>query len=282
MKIQDLETKQVNTWCPGCLNNRILLAAKQALVNLVNQKQVKRKNLVGVYGIGCGAKIYDYLEINGFCSIHGRVLPTCLGIKTANPALTVIGFAGDGGTYAEGISHLMHIIRHNPNLTMIVHDNQVFALTTGQATPTTEKGFCSPAAPLGVQDSPFNPIAITLAAGATFVARASSLDVDDLTQIIESAIKHPGFSFVDVLQPCLSFHNDITYLRSHSYKLEDKRKKRNDYFWAMKKAKEWNYNREAKAKIPLGIFYQVREKTWEGKWPQLKKPWYRVKRKTKA
>jgi 2-oxoglutarate ferredoxin oxidoreductase subunit beta len=280
MKIQDLETKQTNTWCLGCLNSGILLATKQAIVNLVNQKQVKRKNLVSVCGIGCGAKIYDYLEINGFYSLHGRVLPTCLGIKTANPHLTVLGFAGDGGTYAEGMSHLIHVIRHNPDLTMIVFNNQVFALTTGQATPTTEKGFRSPAAPLGVKDSSLNPIAITLAAGATFVARASSLDVAGLTQIIESAIKHPGFSFIDVLQTCLSFHNDIAYLQSHSYKLESKGKKRDDYFWAMKKAKEWNYNREDKAKIPIGIFYQVREKTWEEKWPQLKKPWYQVKRKT--
>jgi len=279
MKIQDLETKQINTWCLGCLNNGILLATKQAIVNLVNQKQIKRKNLVGVSGIGCGAKIYDYLEINGFCSLHGRVLPTCLGIKTANPNLTVLGFAGDGGTYAEGMSHLIHIIRHNPNLTMIVFNNQVFALTTGQATPTTEKGSRSPAAPSGVEDNPLNPIAITLAAGATFVARASSLDIADLTQIIEEAIKHPGFSFVDILQPCLSFHNDIAYLQDHSYKLEDKRKK-DDYFWAMKKAKEWNYNREDKAKIPIGIFYQVQKKIWKEKWPQLKKPWHQVKRKT--
>lgn len=279
MKIQDLETKQANTWCPGCLNNGILLATKQALVNLVNQKQAKRKNIVGVCGIGCGAKVYDYLNINAFGSIHGRVLPTCLGIKTANPSLTVLGFAGDGGTYAEGISHLIHVIRHNPDLTMIVYDNQVFALTTGQATPTTEKDFCSPVAPSGVKDDPLNPIAITLAAGATFVARDSSLDINSLTQTIESAIKHPGFSFVDVLQPCLSFHNDIAYLQSHSYKL--KNKKKDDYSWAMKKAREWSYNREEKQKIPLGIFYQVRKKTWEEKWPQAKKPWYQVERNIK-
>jgi len=126
MKIDELKTKIENTWCPGCLNNAILLAAKKAIVELVNGKKIKKENLVAVTGIGCHAKIYDYLNINAYYSLHGRALPPALGIKVANPELTVISFAGDGDTYAEGITHFIHACRYNADLTLIVHDNQVF------------------------------------------------------------------------------------------------------------------------------------------------------------
>ena len=277
MKIQDLETHQTNTWCPDCANNGTLLAVKKAIVDLHNEKQIYRKNIVGVCGIGCVDKICDYLNINTYTSLHGRVLPTCLGIKTGNPDLTVLGFAGDGGTYAEGISHLIHAARYNVDMTMIVSDNQVFALTTGQATPTTEEGFIDHSLPLGVQEKPLNPIALVLASGGTFVARGFALDPEHLTGIIEEAIAHRGFSFIDILQPCLSFHRDIKYLSEHIYKMDLENKNNFDQAW--EKAQEWNYNQEEKAKIPIGIFYRDRQPTWQEKWPQLSKPWHQKARK---
>lgn len=276
MKIQDLETHQLNTWCPGCTNNGVLLAVKQAIVTLHNEEKINWKNIVAVTGIGCGAKIYDYLNVNSFCSLHGRVLPTCLGIKTGNPDLTVLGFAGDGGSYAEGISHLIHAARCNADITMIISNNQVFALTMGQATPVTEEGFVGPSRPSGVQDRPFNPMALVLAAGGTFVARGFALDVDHLTQLIIQAINHRGFSLVEVLQPCLRFHNDVDYLRQHVYKLELKEKDNFSQAWA--KAQEWKYNQGEKAKIPIGVFYDDRQPVWQEKWPQLSKPWHQKKR----
>lgn len=276
MKIEDLETHQANTWCPGCTNNGLLLAVKKAIVHLDQTSQLHWKNVVAVSGIGCGAKIYDYLRVNGFCTLHGRVLPTSLGIKTGNPHLTVLGFAGDGGSYAEGVSHLVHAARYNADLTMIVSDNQVFALTTGQATPTTEEGFIDHSLPLGVKEPPLNPLALVLASGGTFVARGSALDPEHLQKLIEEAIQHRGFSFIDVLQPCLKFHQDIEFLRQHIYKLE--LKKRDDFSQAWEKAQEWHYNQGEKAKIPIGIFYQNRRITWEEKWPQLDLPWYQKER----
>jgi 2-oxoglutarate/2-oxoacid ferredoxin oxidoreductase subunit beta len=277
MKIEDLNTHQINTWCPGCANNGILLAVKKAIVGLHNEGKIRTKNVVAVGGIGCGAKIYDYLQVNGFCTLHGRVLPTSLGIKTGNPRLTVIGFAGDGGTYAEGIGHLVQIARYNPNMTMIVANNQVFALTTGQATPTTEKGFIDHSLPMGVKESPLNPLALTLASGGTFVARGFALDPSHLEDLIREAVKHNGFSLVEVLQPCLNFHQQTEYLRQHIYKFY--LEKRDDFSQAWEKALEWDYNLEEKAKIPLGIFYQKSQLTWEEKWPQLNFPWYQKERK---
>ena len=179
-KIQNLNTKEENTWCPGCPNFGILQASKEALTDLIKENKVKAKDITIVTGIGCHAKIFDYLNVNSFYGIHGRVLPICLGINVSNPELTVIGFGGDGDTYAEGISHLVHTCRHNPDLTMIVHNNQVFSLTIGQATPTSEKGFISGSTPLGIKEQPLNPLALALISGASFVARGYALEIGHL------------------------------------------------------------------------------------------------------
>jgi len=275
MKLDDLKTKIENTWCPGCFNNAILLAAKKAVVELVNEKKVKKENLVTVSGIGCHAKIYDYLNTSGYYSLHGRVLPPALGIKLANPQLTVIGFAGDGDTYAEGIAHFVHACRYNADLTLVVHNNQVFALTTGQATPTSEKGYLGKSTPRGSWERALNPIALALVAGATFVARASALEVDYLKELIKKGVEHRGFAFIDVLQPCLAYHNTAQFLRKHSYHL-----KKDGYLFheALKRAQEWNYSLDSQAKIPLGIFYQVKRPIFEEQRP-VRKPFWQVKRK---
>ncbi len=246
-----LETHAKITWCPGCTNFGILAAVKKAVKELVDEGFAKLQDFVVVSGIGCHAKIYDYLNLNGFYSIHGRVPPTATGIKLANPRLKVLGFAGDGDAYAEGISHLIHAARHNPDFTLIVHNNQVFALTTGQMTPTTEKGYKGKSTPKGAPFPPINPIKLMLASGASFVAREYALDIKNLAETIKAAVKHRGFSFVEVLQPCITFHDTRDFIVKHSYRL----KKPLSLKGAMKKAEEWDYSLNPKAKIPLGIFY---------------------------
>jgi len=276
-----LGTKEEITWCPGCTNFGILSAVKQAVGELIKEKKLKQKEVVTVTGIGCHAKIYDYLNLSGFYSIHGRVLPTALGIKVGNPKLTVIGFGGDGDTYAEGTSHFIHACRYNVDMTMIVHNNQVFALTTGQATPTTEEGFKGKSTPLGVFEKPLNPIALALLSGATFVARGYALYVDHLKKLVKEGIKHKGFALIDVLQPCITFHDIRDWLEKRMYKLEEKRHDPRDFEKAMKRALEWDYNLEKGDRIPIGIFYRTREKTYEEHWPQLR-AWYKYERKIRV
>ena len=274
MQLNDLSTKETITWCPGCTNNGILLAIKKALVELVNEGKLDINKVVTVTGIGCHGKIFDYLNSSGFYSIHGRVLPTALGVKVANPELTVIGFGGDGDTYAEGIAHFIHACRYNANINMIVHNNQVFALTVGQATPTSELGFKGKSTPEGEKDRPLNPIALALTAGATFVARTLSIDVEHAKSVFKAAIMHKGFSFVDVLQPCLSFHNTIVYLRKHTYKLENPL----PFDKALEQSLVWDYNLGEDSKIPIGIFYSVEKPIYEEKWTKMK-PLYLQERK---
>ncbi|MDD5416646.1 MAG: thiamine pyrophosphate-dependent enzyme [Candidatus Aenigmarchaeota archaeon] len=274
MEMKDFDTEEIITWCPGCLNHAILNAAKKAFTNLVNKNKIKKENIVAVTGIGCAAKIFDYINVSSFYGIHGRVMPMSMGIKVGNPELTVVGFAGDGDTYAEGIGHLPHVARKNVNMTMIVHDNQIFALTTGQTTPTSALGDITKTSPFGVMDRPLNPIAFAIVCGATFVARVSTLDPEHMAEVFEKAIEHKGFSFVEVFQPCLIFHNNISYLSGKTYKL-DKPLEFND---AIKKAYEWNYTKDEKAKIPLGIFYQTTRSTFEDNLVN-KGPWHKVSRK---
>ncbi len=158
------------TWCPACLNFHVLASVKKVIQAEIDRGK-KEEDFAIVAGIGCHAKIFDYINLNGINTLHGRVLPTCLGMKLGNPNLNVIGFSGDGDAYAEGMEHLIHAARYNANFKYFVHNNQVFALTVGQPTPTTEVGFIDKTNPLGVKTSPINPIALMLASGCGFVAR---------------------------------------------------------------------------------------------------------------
>ena len=271
MKPQDLNTKEENTWCPGCPNFGILQAVKEAVASLN-----LAKDMAMVSGIGCHAKIYDYLNLRGFNGIHGRVLPIALGIKLGNPKLTVVGFGGDGDTYAEGMEHFIHHCRFNADLTMLVHNNQVFSLTTGQATPVTEKGFKDGSTPLGVAEKPLNPIILALESGASFVARGYALNVPHLRELIKQAITHKGFSFIDILQPCIVYHNIIPYLQKNVYQLNHDTA---NFEKALEKAREWDYCFDQDKKVAIGVFYKKTKPTFEEQWPQLKKAWYTVKRK---
>jgi len=234
-----------NTWCPGCLNNTILTSIKNIIKGKENQFAITT-------GIGCHAKIYDYLDTNAVYCLHGRTLPIAMGIKLAQPNLKVLAFSGDGDIYAEGISHLMHMFRYNHDLTLVVHDNRVFALTTGQPTPTTKIGYKSKASPKGTTIAPINPIKLALSSGCKFVARCSALDPKHLQETLQAAIAHKGFSFVEVLQPCLIFSKDnMELLKNNSYKIN----KKLSYKEALEKAEEFDYSKDV-GKIPIGIFYE--------------------------
>ena len=240
----ELKTKNPITWCPGCTNFLILEAVKKALAKF------EQKNLAMVTGIGCHAKMYDYLNISGIYGLHGRVIPTAQGIKLGNPNLKVIGFAGDGDTYAEGMAHFIHAARNNIDFTLIVHDNQSFSLTTGQATPTSQQGYVSKAQPFGEQHKPINPVKLALASGATFIARTNARNINHTAEILEKAIKHKGFSFVEIIQDCLIFNKDMNDKDNLMYKVDNRDKAK-----AEKLAGEWDYNSK-KGRIPIGVIFR--------------------------
>lgn len=247
---QDLNTKNPNTWCPGCFNFQILLGLKNAVA------KHNKDDFALVSGIGCHAKIFDYINLNGMNTLHGRVLPTALGIKMGNPNLNVLGFSGDGDAFAEGMEHLVHAARLNPNIKYFVHNNQVFALTVGQPTPTTEIGFKDKTTPYGTKTQPLNPIKLMLAANASFVARVYA-DSKQVESIIQEALKHKGFAFIEILQPCIIFHPD-TGMKDKLYNMDHDTSNMEE---AMKKANEFDYN--TTKKIPLGIFYKKERETLE-------------------
>jgi 2-oxoglutarate ferredoxin oxidoreductase subunit beta len=202
----DLATTAATAWCPGCGNFGILDAFKKA-VRTLEGRGVPRERLVMAAGIGQHAKIFDYVALSGFYSLHGRAIATAQGIKLANPDLSVITFVGDGDTMGEGIEHLIFAAKRNSDITVVVHDNGVYALTTGQRAPTSVRGYRGPSTPHGNVEDPLNPLVIALEAGATFVARGYSARKDELADLMVAAVLHKGFSFIDVLQPCVTFNN---------------------------------------------------------------------------
>jgi 2-oxoglutarate ferredoxin oxidoreductase subunit beta len=204
--VDDLETYAENTWCLGCGNFGILSAFKKA-VRKLEEKGIGREKIIISAGIGCHGKIFDYLKLSGLYSIHGRSMATVQGMKIANPDLKVVAFAGDGDAFGEGIAHMIFAAKRNADITVIIHDNGVYGLTTGQYAPTSHKGFKGPSTPKGSVEEPLNPLSLMLEAGATFVARGYPVKLDHLADTIAQAIEHEGFSFVDVLQPCVSFNN---------------------------------------------------------------------------
>ena len=254
----NLNTGTIPTWCPGCFNFQILAGFKSYLSEKIKTKKDAEKYAI-VTGIGCHAKMFDYVNLNGLNSLHGRVLPTCLGIKTAEPEINVFGFAGDGDAYSEGVSHLLHASRYNSNFTFIVHNNQVFALTVGQPTATSEKGFTDKTTPKGVKNPAINPIKLMLSSGCGFIARVSA-DVNQIKKVLKEAEKYTGFKFIEVLQPCIIFHPDQKYGKRF-YNLQEKGHDKSDWDKAMKKAQDFDYEKiDEKTKIPLEIFYQDNNK----------------------
>jgi len=252
----NLATNAKITWCPGCPNSAILVAFRKLVEELKSEGNLKLENLVAVAGIGCHGKITDYLNVNTFTSLHGRLLPTMQGIKIANPALQVVGFSGDGDSYSEGAEHLIHAAKRNSDINLFIHDNQVFALTTGQATATSPKGFKGKSTPSGNLEEPFNPLLLMLASGATFVARAYAGDIEGTKKIMRQAIEHRGFSFVGIIQPCITFYDTRDFYKDHTCWLDEKYPTDN-----ISTAIEKVIAQEEKT--ALGVFYKVDKPTFE-------------------
>jgi 2-oxoglutarate ferredoxin oxidoreductase subunit beta len=241
-------------WCPGCGNYAILRELKQALAEL----GISPTNLVVVSGIGQAAKTPHYFKTNVFNGLHGRALSPAVAIKAANPSLTVIADSGDGDMYGEGGNHFLHTIRRNPDITNIVHNNMVYGLTKGQASPTSQTGFKTPVQVNGVFLEPFNPLAVAIALDASFVARAFAGDFEQTKEIIKKAVNHKGYALVDIFQPCVTFNKLNTYqwFKDNTYYL-DQSYEPNDRAEAFKKAIETD-------KLPLGVFYvNKNKKTFE-------------------
>jgi 2-oxoglutarate/2-oxoacid ferredoxin oxidoreductase subunit beta len=246
------------SWCPGCGN----FAIRKSLIGALQELNIPAENLVMVSGIGQAAKMPQYINSNFFNGLHGRGLPPASAIKACNPALTVIAEGGDGDMYGEGGNHFLHATRRNPDITLIVHNNMVYGLTKGQASPTSRIGMKTPVQVNGVFEQPLNPISLAISLDVPFVARAFSGDIDQTKEIIKQAILHKGFSLVDIFQPCISFNkiNTFKWFKDNSYYLSADYKP-DDKVEAFKKSLEVN-------PYPLGIIYINRDrKTFEENLP---------------
>ncbi|MCL4329407.1 MAG: thiamine pyrophosphate-dependent enzyme [Candidatus Thermoplasmatota archaeon] len=253
VSVNDFNGRVKPDWCPACGNFAQLSAIKSVLSDL----GVESHNTAVISGIGCSSNLPEFIKAYGFHGLHGRLLPVASAVKWANPKLTVIAYGGDGDGFFEGTQHFFHTAKRNVDITYIVSDNQVFGLTTGQASPTAEIGFVSKSTPDGNIERPINPLAFALAAGATYVARGFSGDPKHLSELIKGAIQHKGFSFVDVFSPCVTFNkiNTYDYFRKKVYKYEPEDP--SNYESAYKKVLE------AGEKLPIGVFYVSNQKRYE-------------------
>lgn len=259
MNLADYQTSRFPTWCPGCGDFGIWGALKQSFMKM----GWGVSDFVLVFGIGCSGNMADFLKVYGIHALHGRAIPNAIGIKIANHKLPVICIVGDGDCYGEGGNHFIHACRGNHDITVVVHDNRVYGLTTGQVAPTASKDFKSKSTPTGIIEKPVNPLALAITQGATFVAQGFAGDIPHLTDLLVSAYNHRGFSIVNVLQPCVTFNkiNTYVYYREHTYKLD------NAYDWSNKiEALKKTLDEE---KLPLGIIYKEERQTYQASLPQL-------------
>lgn len=244
---KDYESEAEIQWCPGCPNFGILRAFKEALVGL----QKAPHEICLVSGIGQAAKLPHYLKCNFFNGLHGRAIPVALGVHVANPKLTTIVVTGDGDCYGEGGNHFIHTIRRNPDITVVVHNNEIYALTKGQASPTTRLGEKRTIQVKGVEIVPLNMLAIAIMHDCSFVARGFAGDIDHLKALLTEAINHRGLSYVDVIQPCITWGtHPVSWYKERVYKIADDHEP-SDREAALKKAMEWG------DKMPIGILYRT-------------------------
>lgn len=252
---------QVPAWCPGCGNFQILSAIKQALAEL----GIEPWEVLLVSGIGQSGKLPHYMKCHTFNGLHGRTLPVATAAKLANHSLHVIAVAGDGDCYAEGGNHFLHAIRRNPNISLFVHNNQIYGLTKGQASPTSARGMHTKAQPFGYLSHQFNPLSLAISQDCSFVARGFAGDPEHLKELMKAAITHKGFSLLDILQPCVTFNkvNTFKWYRERVYKLEDDYDPYNQ-IKAFERALEWG------DKISSGIFYKSDKETLEEMMPTIR------------
>lgn len=270
--LKDLEiTYDKPNWCPGCGDFGVWVSLKNAIVQLgLNPWEV-----VLISGIGCSSKLPYWVRTYGFNGLHGRPMPVAEGIRLANNGLTVIIIGGDGDQYSEGLNHLIHAARRNINVTLLVHNNQVYGLTTGQYSPTTDMGEKNKATPVPTVEAPLNPLAVAISAGASFVARGFSGDNKQETQLLIDAIKHKGFSILDTMQPCVTFNhkNTFSWFYERVYKVETENHDPKDKAKALAVAEVWPLRHVLKEgekeRIATGIIYQEERPTWEDGIPQI-------------
>jgi 2-oxoglutarate/2-oxoacid ferredoxin oxidoreductase subunit beta len=262
MKGSELISHAKNTWCPGCGNFIVQHTLKEVISERLSEGYPV-ENFVLVTGIGQHAKIFDFMNLNGFYSLHGRTIPVATGIKLANPDLTVLCIAGDGDCYAEGIEHLIFAAKRNVGITVMVNNNRVYGLTTGQFTPTSPYGYRGRSTPKGEKENPLNPLDLMLASGATFIGRGYTGRREHLKSLLHRALLHKGFSFIDNLQICATY-NDLTgYYDERVYDWETG--SLSDYQSACEKAREWDYNTDTR--IGLGIMYEQEAPVYEEYYP---------------
>jgi 2-oxoglutarate ferredoxin oxidoreductase subunit beta len=258
----DLYAGIESAWCPGCGNFPMLKAFKQALAAL----EIPPTDILLVSAIGQSSKFPHYLKCHIFNGIHGRALPVATGIRLANPNLKVVVTVGDGDQYGEGGNHLLAAFRRNPDLTLVVHNNQIYGLTKGQASPTSEQGMKTLIQPQGVPYPPLHPLALAVAQDCSWVGRGFAGMPEHLTEMYKQAITHKGLAFLEVLQPCVTFNKVNTYdwYRQRVYKVEESPDYApKDELWAYRKAKEWG------ARIPIGVIYVNPRPILEETFPQL-------------
>jgi len=234
------------TWCPGCGNFSIVKSLKKALAEM----DIAPHDLMVSSGIGQAAKMPHYMNCHMFNGLHGRSLPVAQGMKMTNPEMTVMCVSGDGCSYGEGGNHFLAAIRRNLDITLLVHNNQIYGLTKGQASPTTARGHVTKAQPEGSRSEAFNPVATAVSMKASFVARAFTGEPDHLVSVIKEAVNHKGFSLVDILQPCVSFNkiNTFGWYKERTYFLEDHDPQ--NWALAMEKSDEFGDT------IPLGVLFK--------------------------
>lgn len=259
--MKNFTSRNKPTWCPGCGNHGLLMALKNALAEIGGTPE----NTLAVYGVGCAGNMANWINSNTFHGLHGRALPVATGARLSNPSLTIIAESGDGDGYGIGLSHFIHACRRNLDILYIVHNNQIYGLTTGQTSPTSEKGFISQSTPHGAIEMPINPLALAVSSDATYVARGYVGDVTHLTSLLADGIKHKGFALVDVLQPCFTFNkvNTFDFFKERVYQLPLDRELDNK-IKALELAFEWG------DKIPTGLFYKVERPTYGSELPQIK------------
>lgn len=245
---EDYDCDFENKWCPGCGNFGIQAAMKDAFAGL----GLPPEKLLVVSGIGQAAKTPHFIRCNFFHGLHGRALPVATGAKLANHDVNIVVNMGDGDCYGEGGNHFLAAIRRNIDVTLLVHNNMVYGLTTGQASPTSEKGFVTRVQRQGVKNDPFNPISLALSQGAGFVARGFAGKKEHLSGLIQAAMQYRGFSLVDIFQPCVSFNrvNTRAWFNERAEELSPDNHRADDWHAAMEKARQWG------DRIPVGILYQ--------------------------
>jgi 2-oxoglutarate ferredoxin oxidoreductase subunit beta len=261
VKVKDYGSDVRPTWCPGCGDYGILAAVKQGLV----QAGLAPHQVLLVSGIGCGSKLPDYATANGFMTLHGRTLAVATGARLANHGLAVITVHGDGDGLGLGMGHFVHTARRNLDIVDILQNNQIYGLTKGQYSPTSDPGFVTSTSRDGSIEMAAHPLALALAAGGTFLARGFAGDVKHLAGLVAQALEHRGYALLEVLQPCVTFNRKNTYdwYRERVYDLQEAGHDPTDRAAAFQKALEWG------ERIPIGVLYQVRRPTYEEQLPVL-------------